>query len=167
MSNTLYDITADLARLFDLHASGEIDDQTLADTLDAGLKDDEAAKLESYAFAIKHSELDADLLNAQAKVLKEEADRLTAKAKARENTATRMKERVCAHLLATGQEKAKAGLFSWSIKRTKSVQIDGDVPTAYARIKVEPDKVKIKEAIESGNAVPGASLVERTTAVLR
>lgn len=160
VSNTLYDITADMARLLDLHATGEIDDQTFADTLDAGLAENAEAKLESYAYVIRN-------LEAEEAALKAETDRLNAKRKAAENAATRMKERVCNYLASTGQEKAKAGLFSWGLRRTKAVEIEGDVPMGFERVKIEPDKVAIKAALEAGQDVPGASLVERTTAVLK
>lgn len=162
MSNTLYDITADMAELLRLHADGEIDDQTLADTLDAGLKDDESAKLEQYAYVYRSLDAEADMIRA-------EESRLKAKRVAKENAAERLRERVQAHLTSTGQTKAKAGLFSWSIKRTTAVAItDAELlPVVFLRVKTEADKTAIKAAIDSGEIVPGACIEERTSAVLK
>jgi hypothetical protein len=159
---TLYDITADMAELLRLHAEGEIDDQTLADTLDAGLKDDEAAKLEQYAYVYRSLDAEADMIRA-------EESRLRAKRVAKENAAERLRERVQAHLVSTGQTKGKAGLFSWSLRTSRAVAIldEGDLPMSVLRIKSEPDKTKIRELLDAGETVPGACIEERQSVVLK
>ena len=162
MTTTLYDITADMAELLRLHAEGEIDDQTLADTLDAGLKDDEAAKLEQYAYVYRSLDAEADMIRA-------EESRLRAKRVAKENAAERLRERVQAHLVSTGQTKAKAGLFSWTLRTSKAVAITDDaaVPLELCRRLIVPDKTAIRELLDAGENVPGACIEERQSVVLR
>lgn len=164
MSNTLYDITADLAELNRMFEDGDIDEQTYADMLDAGLRDNEAAKLEQYAYVFRQLDAEADMIRA-------EESRLRAKRVAKENAAERLRERVCVHLTSTGQTKASAGLFSWSIKRTTSVDDDALdmalLPDGYKRVKVEPDKVAIKRDMDAGLYVPGGAMKSKSTAVLK
>lgn len=157
---TLYDLTAEMLDLSDLLTSGDIDDQTYTDTLES-LQFDTEAKLEGYAKLVRSME-------AEAEAYKAEADRFAAKRKAAENAATRMKERVNTYLLATGQEKAKAGLFSWSQGQPSTEVVDKKlIPAKFARQKVEIDfpLTPIKEAILAGEVVPGARLIRK--AVLR
>lgn len=158
---TLYDLTADMLDLSELLTSGDIDEQTYTDTLE-GLQFDTEAKLEGYAKLIRSMEAEAD-------AYKSEADRFAAKRKARENAAARLKERIAFHLSSTGQAKAPAGLFCWSLRTSKAVAITDEaaVPVELFRIKTEPDKTKIRELLDAGEVVPGACIEERFSAVLK
>ena len=65
----------------------------------------------------------------------------------------------------------QAGTFSFSVRRTKSVNIfdEDSLPAMYKKTKVEtvPDKTKIKEAIEAGATVPGATLNENKSLIVK
>lgn len=158
---TLYDLTTEMLELSDLLTSGDIDDQTYADTLES-LQFDTEAKLEGYAKLIRSME-------AEAEAYKAEAERFTAKRKARENAAARLKERIAFHLSSTGQTAAKAGLFSWTLRTSKAVAITDEsaLPLSCLRHKVEPDKTAIRERLDAGELVPGACIEERKSAVLK
>jgi hypothetical protein len=158
---TLYDLTAEMLDLYDLLMSGEIDDQTYTDTLES-LAFDSEAKLEGYAKLIRSMEAEADAYIA-------EAARLTAKRRARENAVARLKERIAIHLTATGQTGAKAGLFSWSLRTSKAVAItdESELPMSVLRVKSEPDKTEIRRLLDAGEKVPGATIEERFSVVLK
>lgn len=158
---TLYELTTEMLELSDLLTSGEIDDQTYADTLES-LRFDTEQKLEGYAKLIRS-------LEAEAEAYKTEADRFYAKRKARENAAARIKERIAFHLASTGQTAAKAGLFSWSLRMAKAVSITDEsaLPVELFRVKTEPDKTKIRELLDAGEVVPGACIEDRTSVVLK
>lgn len=158
---TLYDLTAEMLDLSELLTSGDIDEQAYADTLES-LQFDTEQKLEGYAKLIRSMEAEADAYKA-------EADRFAAKRKARENAAARLKERIAVHLSSTGQTKAPAGLFSWSLRTSKAVAItdESELPMSVLRVKSEPDKTKIRELLDAGEKVPGAALEERYSAVLK
>lgn len=161
MSGTLYDLTSDLLALGNMLTSGEIDEQTYADTL-ASLEFDTEAKLEGYAMLIRN-------LDAHADAIRNEESRLRAKRVAAENAMERLKDRIKHHLVATGQTKAKAGLFSWSLRTSRAVAVVDEslIPAELFRVKTEPDKTAIREWIDAGGTVPGAVIEERTSVVLK
>ncbi len=158
---TLYELTDQMTELKDLLVNGYIDETSYADTLES-LAFDTESKLEGYAQLIRQ-------LEAEAEAHKMEADWHNTRRKARENAAARLKERVGMHLAATGQEGAKAGLFSFGWHKSKAVAItdESELPVELFRVKTEPDKTKIRELLDSGENVPGACIEERKSVVLR
>jgi hypothetical protein len=158
---TLYELTDQMTELKDLLVNGYIDETSYADTLES-LAFDTEQKLEGYAQLIRQ-------LEAEAEAHKMEADWHNTRRKARENAAARLKERVGMHLAATGQEKAKAGLFSFGWHKSTAVEIldEANIPAELFRVVTEPDKTAIKKAIQAGEEVSGAQLVERRSVVLR
>lgn len=158
---TLYELTNNLIDLKDLLINGYIDETSYADTLES-LEFDTEQKLEGYAQLIRQ-------LEAEAEAHKMEADWHTARRKARENAVARLKERIGSHLAATGQEKARAGLFSFGWHKSSAVEVTDEeqLTSALFRVIREPDKTAIKKAIQSGEEVQGAQIVERRSVVLR
>ena len=153
---TLYELTNNLIELKELLVGGYIDGETHADTLES-LQFDTEVKLEGYAQLIRQ-------LEAEAEAHKMEADWHTARRRARENAAERLKDRVAAHLAATGQEKAKAGLFTWRLNTPSTEIVDEDLlPDRFAveKVTVTYPLTPIKEAILAGEDVPGARLVRK------
>jgi hypothetical protein len=59
----------------------------------------------------------------------------------------------------------KTPLFSFTWRKSTSVEITGEVPEQYARIKttVEPDKKQIADDLKAGAQLPFARLVEKQT----
>jgi len=61
--------------------------------------------------------------------------------------------------------------WSLSLRQTEAVEVSDPtaIPPAYLRTRTttEPDKAAIKEAVEAGETIPGASLVTRYSATIR
>ena len=61
--------------------------------------------------------------------------------------------------------------WSMSLRQTEAVEVSdlAAIPAAYLRVKTttEPDKAAIKEAIESGEPIPGVSVVTRHSVTIR
>ena len=153
---TLYELTTNLLELKELLVNGYIDGETHADTLES-LQFDTEQKLEGYAQLIRQ-------LEAEAAAHKMESDWHTARRTARENAAERLKDRVAAHLAATGQESANAGLFKWKLNPPSTEIIDKElIPATFAVEKVTTTYPlsPIKNAILAGEDVPGARLVRK------
>lgn len=156
---TLFEITNELARLNDLFESGAIDEQAFQDTLEASIRQDAENKLEACAWAIRK-------LRAEAENLKDEAKFLKAKADRKEANAERILASVHRYMETAKIREAKAGSLDFRIiKNPPSVQIEEGtlLPSNFVTEKVErnPDKKKIKEAIEAGGFIKGCSLVTK------
>lgn len=149
---TLYEMTENARYLYELLQAEEIDEQTIADTLEAMGIDE---KLESYGKIIRQMQADADMFKA-------ELDRLSVKKKSADNAVERMKKAVKDFMEASGQEKAKAGAFSFYLATTQAVNITDEkrIPADY--LIPQPDKIdrnSIKKALKDGVEVAGAELV--------
>lgn len=72
---------------------------------------------------------------------------------------------------ALAGEKMKTPLVSVSYRKSTAVELDPDFLTRadlyWQRIKQEPDKEKIKDALKAGQTIPGAKLVERTNMTIK
>jgi hypothetical protein len=66
-------------------------------------------------------------------------------------------------------EKWKDGTHSVSYRKSKAVAITdyNALPLEYLKVKTEPDKTAIKEAIKGGATVEGAMLVENTSVIIK
>lgn len=145
---SLYEIDAQIVACVDFE-TGEIID---ADKLEQ-LQMQFSEKVEGIALWIKN-------LLAEAKMIKEEKDNLAARQKACENKAESLKKYLASALCG---EKFKTPKVSISYRKSEAVEIE-DVSLLsdeYLKFKPEADKTKIKEALKSGTAVIGASLVEK------
>lgn len=156
---TLYEMTDAARYLYDLLESGEIDPQTVADTLESIGADE---KCDSYCRIIRQLQADVDALNA-------EKVRLDAKKRTAENAIERMKGALLAFAEASGG-KVKTALFSVSTRSSVKTEIlDPDaIPAAY---KVpQPDKIataEILKALKAGETIPGAALAESVYVVIK
>ena len=126
---------------------------------------DKAAALQAV---IARSEAESAFLDAEARAISAAAKRCDA-------TVARCKG-LLVQLLRSQVELGGPGKVSgpgWSAGLTSSravvVLSEGMVPGEYFRVKTtrEPDKAAIKEAIESGAEVPGATLEDRYSATIR
>lgn len=152
---TLYELTGAAQQLHDLVDAGEIDWETFENTLE-GLS---AEKLESYGKVLA-------TFDAEIAAFKAERDRFVEKIKNAENAIDRMKARVVEYMIATGQKKAPAGVFTVYARQTPVVCITepGEIPERFLKYK-DPtvDKTAIKKAIAEGETVPGAELNTSTS----
>lgn len=157
---TLYGITAELnailAQLEEL--GGEITpelEQALAINEEQFVQ-----KAEDYGHAILN-------LKAMATAAKAEKDRLAALQKFYENAQKRLTDALSTAMQVFGQDKVENATMRLSLRHSTATEVDDldQLPAEYKTTKVEvvADKTAIKNAIQSGEAVPGAHLVENVS----
>lgn len=123
---TLYELTGQFKELLEMIENGEVDPESLKDTLE-GLEGEIEVKADGYAKVIKE-------LEGQAVMLKTEGDRLSNKRTSIENNVKAMKESLQAAMLATGKTKFKTDLFSFGIQKNPArlvIDNPNEVPERY------------------------------------
>lgn len=158
--STLYEMTQNAAKLYDLLSMGEIDEQTFTDTLESiGAGE----KINSYCEIINQ-------FKADVKSLKEEILRLTERKDNCENAIERMKSALDEFMKASGKTKEKTDKFTIYYRNTQSVNIldEDELPDEYL-IPQPPkiDKKAISAAIKDGEKVAGAELVTKSSINIR
>lgn len=158
---TLYTIAAEHRALADRLQDMDLDEATIADTLDAesGLVE----KSQSVAFVIRNLETFADQVKAEADAMQDRAKRVKARAEA-------VKAYLHSCMAVAGVSKIEHPQFTLTIaKNPASVQVidDKQIPAKYMRQPetppAVPDKAAIKAAITAGEEVPGAKLTQGTS----
>ena len=157
---SLYELTGDYAKFAEIAQQGDLDDdmQAMLDDALANLADDIEVKLEGYAKVIKNFESDIE-------GLKKEEDRLAGKRKTLENRVKSMKTAMRDAKNATGKQKVKGDLISFTVKNNApSVVMDvnyiEDVPEKYL-IAQEPkiDRKLLAEDLKAdGAALEGSRI---------
>ncbi|MBR1677297.1 MAG: siphovirus Gp157 family protein [Clostridia bacterium] len=154
--STLYELTGDYLRLLELGEDPETDPEVFKDTLE-GLDGEIEIKAEGYAKVIKQ-------LEADAKMLGDEAKRLTDRKKSAENNIAAMKKSLEEAMKATGKTKFKTELFSFGIqKNPPSVKVDEEhlelIPIEYL-VPQDPkiDKKRILEELKGGATFTWATM---------
>ena len=150
---TLYELTGTFKRINDTEG---LDEETKADTLESiDWSNEFEEKVENTAKVIKNKE-------ASKKLIKEEIDRLTARYKSLDNDVVWLKRSMQEAFEITGHEKVKGLLFTvYMAKNQPSVIVDEDLlPKKYFVIAKKPDKNAIKELLNAGKKVKGATLQE-------
>lgn len=153
---TLYELTNEFKELLFLAETENLDEQTLADTLES-LGYELEDKADGYAKVIRE-------LEGQALILKSEIDRLNNRKKIIESNIKRMKSSLQDSMQVSGKIKFKTELFSFNIAKNggkQALDIYDKVPEEYSVIKHEPDKDKIRQALEEGKNLDFAILQER------
>lgn len=147
----LYEMTVAANELYDLLTSGEIDEQTFNDTLQAMGTEE---KLESYCKVIRQLEADAEMFKA-------EKERIEKKQKAVTNSIARMKNAVIEFMKAQGTDKTSAGTFTVRLSESKATSIT-DESKIPARFLIEQapkiDKTAIRKELLAGEKIPGCEL---------
>ena len=107
---TLYDLTADFVEGLNAYDAAETDEERadIANWL-IGVKGDLDAKADAYARIIKNKQ-------AEAKALKDEADRLTAKRRAAESLIERLKAALLGAMQETGIEQIGTSIGKWRLQ---------------------------------------------------
>jgi hypothetical protein len=157
VNTSLYEISTDFLKALDGlevdEDTGEIVNFDAVESLNAQFED----KAESVACYIKN-------LSAFAADLKSEEDNLAARRKAAERRIDSVKKYLSSCLEAVGKDKVETAKARISFRKSVQVQIDDEkvLPADYVTTTVttKPDKTAIKKAIQAGQVVAGASLVE-------
>lgn len=143
---------------FDPETGEVIDNQEILVELFNGLQVKLSDKLDNAAYVIKELDVTSESLKAEAKRLSDRASHLA-------KNAERLKSLMSFALSESGEEKIKTEKFTFSFRKSETVEIDSlftpdDYDRRYIRIKREFDKTKIKAALKAGEVVEGASLSE-------
>jgi len=151
------------AELYEVYNEIENNGGEMTPELEATLEITEAERLtkgEGYVYVIKQ-------LRSQADMIKSEIKRLQELAKRYENSADKLSDTLLQSVVAHGQ--IKTALVTISSRKSKSVSITDEslLGAEYLRIKTEPNKTAIKEALESGQEVQGALIVENYSLNIR
>lgn len=157
---SLYELTGIFKQIDEMEG---LDEETKLDTLDSiDWTDQFEEKVENTVKVIKNKEAEADQL-------KEEIDRLTKRKKSIENNVTRLKTGLQGAFEITGHEKVKGLLFTVTLaKNQPSVVVDENLlPKKYFVITKKPDKTAIKELLNAGKKVKGATLQESRSLRIR
>ena len=159
---TLYEMTEEARRLYEMLEAGDIDEQVVADTMECiGAEE----KLESYAYIQKQLEVEID-------AYKSEVDRMLARMNSLQKQVDRLKAAQVEYMIATGQRKAKAGTFSLFCRDTLSCEIldESMIPPEF-RVEVpastRPDKKAMLAAMKEGQEVSGAQLKKKTSLITK
>lgn len=155
----LYDITQDFNQLLDmLNQAQEEGNQEQISLIESGLEitqDNFKDKATNYVKFIRSEE-------AGLSAIDEEIKRLTALKKSKVSKIDNLEARLSNSMKSIGFDKYDLGLFKLSFRKSSSVEVLDveQLPEGFKRVKttIDPDKVAIKKAIESGQDVTGASI---------
>lgn len=155
---TLYELTGQFLDIYNM----DLDDETKQDTLDSiDWNEDYENKVEGYIKVIKN--LDADI-----EARKNEMDRLKKLNDADKAKKERMKKDLAASMELTGHEKVDTTLFKVSFRKSKVVEVDMFLlPDEYKKVEYKADKTTLKQLLNSGQEITGATLVENKNLNIR
>lgn len=163
MSNmTLYHITSEQLRINELleESGGELTPEI-----------EEALMLNAENFEIKADGYIESI--SRYKALAEAADvrikEMQRIKKTSENIEKRLKERLLQAMMVMEVDKMELGLRKLSIRNTTAVNItdEAHIPAEYIIIEQKYDKTRIKDALKSGDVIPGAELVTNKSIQIR
>ena len=109
-------------------------------------------------------------LTREAEAIEAEEKELYKKRKTLENKADRLKAYIAANMAGLGLRELKAGLFKLRFQPTApaiSIVDESAVPEKFHRVKVEIDKLAIRDALKYGEEVPGIELQRGEALVIR
>ncbi len=114
-------------------------------------------KIENIALFIKNLESDAEAIDGEIK-------KLTERKKAKERKVDNLKKYLTQSILTIGESKFETSKVALSFRRSKTVIIDDEskIDKMFVKEKIEYsiDKKAVKQALESGQAVEGARILE-------
>lgn len=144
---TLYELTADFVEGLNAYDAAETEEERedIANWL-IGTKGDLDAKADAYARIIKNKQ-------AEAKALKDEADRLTAKRRAAEALIDRLKAALLDTMKTTGIEYINTSIGKWCLQYNPVSCEIYDPEAVPARFMIpQPDKIDKAAMIKEHNA---------------
>ena len=156
--NTLYDIAAEYRQTADKLADLDLDEQTIADTLE-GMSGALELKAQNVVMFARN-------LEATATAIKEAETAMAARRKAIENRAAGLRRYALSAMQVAGVQSIECPYFKLSVRKNPpAVEVfdAAQIPAQFMRTPEPPppapDKKAITEAIKAGQEVPGARLV--------
>lgn len=164
----LYNLAGQYAALADKLDRLELDDQTIADTIEAsGIVDDIQTKAQGVLMVAAESTKYVPLIEMEIQRLKD----LKA---TRERVAAGLRDYLKRNMEAAGIEKIECPLFKVSIQKNPPAVDIFDSPSIPFNYMTEPkpvppmpDKALIKQAINDGFEVPGARMTQSTRLAIK
>lgn len=157
---TLYQIAAEYRSAADALAELDLDDQTVADTLES-INGDLTVKSQNVAFVIRNLEASAEQISVAIEAMK-------ARAEALEKRAERVREYLLQNMLMAGVQKIECPYFKLAVRDNPPkvvVEDEKQIPMSYMTDPappppppVKPDKKLIAKALKDGFDVPGCRL---------
>lgn len=119
-------------------------------------KQELAEKSVNYALVILNNQADSNAIDAEIKRLKALKDAI-------DNTNEKLKEAVSNAMLMHDLTEVKSPLVKMSFRKSKSVHItdENELDASFFEYKRTANKTAIKKAIEGGELVAGAELIEK------
>ena len=161
---TLYEISEEYAELLN---NLTIDEETgeLLNAAELEIAETEFnEKAENYAKYIKN-------LRAGATAIKAERQKLQDREKAAERKAEALQARLVDAMNRIGKTQFETAAISLLLKRSEAINITDEniLPSIYLRqtVKIEPDKIAIKKAIDAGETVNGAEIVINQNLIIK
>ena len=155
--STLYELTGQYLELLEmLEEDDGTEEQVIRDTLE-GIDGELEIKADNYAKIIRE-------LSEEAKKFEAEKKRLEARQTTLENRVKLLKENLFFAMKETGKTKFKTDLFYFGIQKnggSQPIEIIPDVPIPAEYCRMEPNNTKIRKALEAGEDLPFALLLER------
>lgn len=159
---TLYAITSEQLRINELleESGGELTPEI-----------EEALTLNEENFLVKSEGYIESI--ARFKALAEAADvrikEMQRIKKTAENSKRRLEERLLWALQTMGRDKVEVGLRKLTLRMTTAVNITDEtaIPAEYIKVETSVDKMRIKEALKSGEVITGAELVTNQSIQIR
>ena len=161
---TLYEIDNAIREVLESAAdpeTGELVDEELLEQYDKLIMDRDQ-KVENVGLFIKN-------LEADAKAIREEEKALADRRRAAENKAEHLRNYL---QFCLGGQKFSTPRLTVSFRKSKKLEFDEahlyDIPEDYLRYKEpELDKKRITEALKAGEDIPGCSLVENVSMIIK
>jgi hypothetical protein len=157
----LYEIAHQYRADADKLADMDLDEQTLADTLDS-LSGDLEAKATNTAMLVRNIE-------ASAAAIKEAEAAMAARRKALENRAARIRDYLLANMMVAGVQKIECPYFKLAVRENPpAVEIyePGLIPATFMKQPETPppapNKAEIAAALKAGQDIPGCKLTRGT-----
>lgn len=150
--NSLYELTGKYLQLQSVLESG--DEEYPVEMLTVG--EDLLTKVENYGFILRNFE-------SEENYLEDEIRRLSERKKMTTNAKERMKDMLFNTMKTIGKDKITTPHFKFTVAKKggkKPLVITGEVPQQYCRIKYEPDKDLIRQAIEEDGEILDFAHVE-------
>ena len=157
---TLYELTGNYLILAEMLDDPDADPITVMDTMDA-IEGELDEKAENYGRIIRN-------LEAEAKALKEEADRLSRRKRTIDNNIDSLKKRLQMAMELTNRPKIDTPLFKFYIqKNAPSVVVDMDdlenfPPEFLTYQEPKVNKTAIKDALKAGLDLEGIAHLEQS-----
>jgi hypothetical protein len=119
-------------------------------------KQELAEKSVNYALVILNNQADSNAIDAEIKRLKALKDAI-------DSTTDKLKEAVSNAMLMHDLTEVKSPLVKMSFRKSKSVHItdENELDASFFEYKRTVNKTAIKKAIEGGELVAGAELIEK------